>query len=123
MESLEKIISITVLSASKSGQATETLDDGEIERVVCYSSSNDGNHNNTSMVRAEIVSNGKQIASMQPVDHFRSRNVKVEEDGKPIPNVAGRKVQIVVVADENFTADTSFDFVFIYKNNNSNCQS
>lgn len=123
MESLEKIISITVLGASKSGQATETLDDGEIERVVCYSSSNDDNHNNTSMVRAEIVSNGKQIASMQPVDHFRSRNVKVEEDGKPIPNVAGRKVQIVVVADENFTADTSFDFVFIYKNNNSNCQS
>lgn len=122
MKILEKIISITIPINGKSGSASETLDAGEVIGVVAYSSSKDNNHNNASMVRAEIATNGSLVSNMQPVDHYRSRDVKVQEDGKPVFEIGGKKVDITVVSSSVFTAETTFDFVFIYKVANENCQ-
>lgn len=112
----EHIISLKIDSGTSSGVATETIDAGNVIGVIAFSSSPSDNHNNAGMVRTEILVNNSPVAKNQPIDNLRSRNVPFNEDGKPLEDIGGKTVVVKVTATENFSADTEFDFVFIYGN-------
>jgi hypothetical protein len=112
----ENIITVKIDAQTASSVGTETLDAGNVIGVIVFSSSPSNNHNNTGMVRTEILVNNSPVAKNQPIDNLRSRNVPFNEDGKPLEDIGGKTVVVKVTATENFSADTEFDFVFIYGN-------
>lgn len=116
MKRREVIISMKADAGTSSAVGSATLDAGNVIGVIAFSSSRSDNHNNDGMVRAEILVNNNPVASLQPVDNFRSRSVAYNEDGKPLADIGGYLTVVKINATEPFRADTEFDFVFVYEN-------
>lgn len=117
----EDIVTVKILSGTTGRTESQTLEAGDIERVVAIYK----NQNNDSLVRASIKgSTSEPIAKSQPIENFRSREVEYSKDGRPISITGGQRVTITVLSETEFLADTEIDFVFIYRMqeyNNQKC--
>lgn len=110
------IINVAVDAATKGNTNQAMIDNGNVVGLVVYSSSPSDNHNNPGMVRVEVLVNSNPVVYLQPVDNLRSRNVPLLQDGIPFTGFGGQTIEIKILATENFNADTQFDAVFIYDN-------
>lgn len=114
--SYTSVIPVSIANGTKTGSESMKIDPGKTVRLVVFSSAGvNDNFNNPNLVRVEVKVNGQPIIPLQPLSMLRSREVASDTDGVKIPDVGNRVVDVAVISASNFTADTSFDFVFVYE--------
>lgn len=99
-------------SGTPGGSFDTTPEPGNIVGCIIYL--NNGETKNPQMVTAGLKSNGAEIAKMQPIESYRSRDVEYVKDGKPIQAQGGNLITLNIASRANFTADLYGYIVFIY---------
>lgn len=109
---LQNTVPVLAANATSFKKVQAVLEPGRYIGVAVYKSA--ANNNNTGTVRASIQNSaGEYIADLVHIDDYRSRDTAYLQGCKPIRVDGGSQVTITIIAEANFTADTSFDFVFV----------
>lgn len=99
-------------TGSSGGSFDMTPEKGNI--VGCLIFLNNDETKNPQMVTAGLKSNGAEIAKMQPIESYRSRDVEYVKDGKPIQAQGGNLITLNIASRANFTEDLYGYVVFVY---------
>lgn len=114
MKTVENVITVVTESGKTSGVETLKLDEGFVTGVVVYYNSN----SNQGTVRLRLTDGqGNEIAKMQNIENFRSRNVEYAKDGKPLFIKGGQTIKAQVQSTDTFSQNAEIDVIFIFDTN------
>lgn len=92
-----------------------TPESGEIVGCVIYLNNNETQ--NQQMVTAGIKeASGNDLAKMQPIEAFRTRDVESQKDGKPLVTQGGNLLTLNIASRATFDDDLYGYIVFVYNN-------
>lgn len=110
---IEDVLILRVPVGTRTADARKQLRTGTIVGVVAYPADKAAR---AGVVRVSIKdSSGQDICPMQNIENYRSREAGYIAGAKPLDIQGGQAVTIELIADENFAAATTFDFIFIYE--------
>ena len=114
-KTIEKVISLTVVSGTATNQATMFLPNGKITHVCA--NFRDYSGINTGFVRSSIKdANGEEVSQMQAVENYATRQGgSFTSSKKPLPVDGGSNYTVTVQATANFTGDFLYEVTFIYE--------
>lgn len=115
-KTIEEVAMLTVANGAASGSVRVTPPAGFVGRVAAHF----GTVPNVGFVQAYLKdAAGLDIVKLQPLSALRSRDVKFEDDGKPVNiETNNRTFEFGVQATANFTAAFPVTLLFIYDQEN-----
>lgn len=114
---IEEIKQITVSAGSSTNTVQFTPPPGTIVSAIIYPQSE--NYPTTGLVRTRIAkASGTEIAKMQPLKNFRSREVPYDQDGKPLLVDGEVALTWTIFSTADFDSDFTADLVLRYLNPN-----
>lgn len=112
MNTLEDVLIVKVSNGTRVATDRKQLRSGDIIGVVAYPADDTASRG---VVRARIQdSTGQDICALQNIKNYRSREAGYIQGCKPLSLKGGQAVTIEIIASEDFTSATSYDFIFIY---------
>lgn len=117
-KTIEEVAQLTVANGATSGSMRVTPPAGFVGRIALHYDTPP----NTGFVQAYLKdAAGLEIAKLQPVSSLRTRDVKFEDDGKPVNiETNNRTFEFGVIATAAFSAAFPIALVFIY-DQETNC--
>lgn len=111
---IEEVAQLIVANGTSQNSVRFTPPQGFVLNAVLHFN----DKNNTGFVQTMLKdAAGVEIYKPQVVESLRTRNVPFEKDGKPLNiETNNRTFELTVFSDVNFTADTNFQLILIYKN-------
>ena len=111
----ENIIYLGLSIGQKTLSVKQSLDEGKVIGVIAYHN----NFTNNEFCRLAITdANGNDLAKLQNIENYRSREVEYSKDGKTLRFDGGRPVTVTAIFKDNLIVASDIEVIFIYENTN-----